>query len=96
VWGRADDEHRADFMGEMDHFIHNLTQVGRSKEEEEGGGNWKGNWEGEGEGRGKGRAKGRGEIAAIPAHEAPFLPLCAKPALFLKGDHLASHLPSLC
>jgi hypothetical protein len=27
VWGRADEEHKADFMGEMDHFIHNLTEV---------------------------------------------------------------------
>jgi hypothetical protein len=28
VWGKADEEQRADFMGEMDHFIHNLAEVG--------------------------------------------------------------------
>lgn len=29
VWGKADEEHKADFMGEMDHFVHNLTEVRR-------------------------------------------------------------------
>jgi len=26
-WGKADEEQRADFMGEMDHFVHNLAEV---------------------------------------------------------------------
>jgi hypothetical protein len=58
-------------MGEMDHFIHNLTQVGLSKEEEEGGGKGEGEREGKGERAGKGGERGRGEIAAMRPCASP-------------------------